>query len=84
MTQTCTTSIRLDASLAHKLDDAAAKLHRRKSDIIVHAIEEYLERHTAELLSEDAQHQSMLATRRDAADEAERWESAHDESGWRP
>jgi len=82
MAQTCTTSIRLDQSLAHKLDDAAAKLHRRKNGIIVHAIEEYLERHAGELLCEEAQHQSLLAARLDSASEVETWESAHDESGW--
>jgi len=83
MAQTCTTSIRLDESLAHKLDDAVIKLHRRKNGIIVHAIEEYLERHAAELLCEDAQRQSLLATRLDTGnDEAAQWESAHDESGW--
>jgi len=82
MAQTCTTSIRLDENLAHKLDDAAAKLHRRKNGIIVHAIEEYLERHAAELLREDAARQSLIAARLDSADEVELWESAHDASGW--
>jgi len=83
MSPTCTTSIRLDVALAHRLDDAAAKLKRRKNGIIVHAIEEYLETHADELLKDDARRQSLLAKRMDAADEATLWESAQDDSGWR-
>jgi len=84
MAQTCTTSIRMDESLAHKLDDAAAKLKRRKNGIIVHAIEEYLEKHADELLKEDAERQSLLARRADAGDEGELWQAAHDDRGWQP
>jgi len=82
MAQTCTTSIRLDETLASRLNDAAAKLHRRKNGIIVHAIEEYLEKHAGELLQDEARQQSLLACRMDASDEAELWEAAHDETGW--
>ncbi|MDT8377222.1 MAG: ribbon-helix-helix domain-containing protein [Mariprofundaceae bacterium] len=82
MGQTCTTSIRLDKSLAHRLDDAAARLHRRKNGIIVRAIEEYLEKHADTLLQEEARKQSLLASSQDCANEDELWESAHDDSGW--
>jgi len=82
MAQTCTTSIRLDEALASRLDDAAARLHRRKNGIIVHAIEEYLEKHAGDLLQDEASQQSLLASRMDAAEEAELWEAAHDETGW--
>jgi len=82
MAQSCTTSIRIDERLAHRLDDAAAKLHRRKNGIIVHAIEEYLDSHAADLLKEEAREQSLLASRMDLADKDEAWEHSHDTSGW--
>ncbi len=41
MAQTCTTGIRIDEQLAHRFDDAASRLHRRKNGIIVLAIEEF-------------------------------------------
>ncbi|NWF39482.1 ribbon-helix-helix protein, CopG family [Mariprofundus sp. NF] len=82
MGQTCTTSIRLDESLAHRLDDAAARLHRRKNGIIVRAIEEYLEKHSDTLLQEEARKQSLLVSSQDGVNEDELWESAHDDSGW--
>lgn len=82
MGQTCTTSIRLDKSLAHRLDDAAARLHRRKNGIIVRAIEEYLEKHSDTLLQEEARKQSLLVSSQDGVNEDELWESAHDNSGW--
>jgi len=82
MAQTCTTSIRLDESLASRLSNAATKLHRRKNGIIVLAIEEYLDKHADELLQDEARQQSLLACRMDSSDEAELWEAAHDETGW--
>jgi len=82
MAQSCTTSIRIDKRLAHRLDDAAAKLHRRKNGIIVHAIEEYLDSHAADLLKEEAREQSLLASRMDLADEGEAWEHSRDTNGW--
>lgn len=82
MAQTCTTSIRMDEQLAHRLDAAAAKLHRRKNGIIVHAIEEYLDRNSAILLQEEARQQSMLASQLDAAAENIAWEDSHDDTGW--
>lgn len=82
MAQTCTTSIRMDEQLAHRLDDAAAKLHRRKNGIIIHAIEEYLDNNAKELLQEEARQQSLLASKLDAMDENRAWEESHDEAGW--
>ena len=82
MAHTCITSIRMDERLARRLDDAAARLHRRKNGIIIHAIEEYLDNHAADLLREDARKQSLLASRMDSADEGEAWESSHDTNGW--
>jgi len=82
MARTSTTSIRLDETLASRLDDAAAKLHRRKNGIIVRAIEEYLERHTDDLLRDEARRQSLLASRYQADAETDDWETAHDQSDW--
>jgi len=83
MAQTCTTSIRMDERLAHRLEDAAVKLHRRKSGIIVHAIEEYLDNHACDLLGKEAKEQSILASRMDKINETQAWEdSSHDISGW--
>jgi len=81
MAQTCTASIRMDAQLAHRLEDAAVKLHRRKNGIIVRAIEEYLDSHAEDLLTEEARAQSLLASQKDSADD-EAWEQSHDRSGW--
>lgn len=81
MAQTCTTSIRMDEQLAHRLEDAAAKLHRRKNGIIVRAIEEYLDSHTEDLLKDEARAQSLLASRAECSD-GEAWEQSHDRSGW--
>jgi len=82
MAQTCTTSIRMDEQLAQRLEDAAAKLHRRKSGIIVHAIEEYLDSHAPDLLKEEAKAQSLLSKQMDLAGEDEAWEDVHDTRGW--
>ena len=82
MAQTCTTSIRMDEQLAQRLNDAAAKLHRRKNGIIVHAIVDYLDRHAELFLREEAAQQSLLASRLDASEEIDGWESSHDSSGW--
>jgi hypothetical protein len=72
----------MDEQLAHRLEDAAAKLHRRKSGIIVHAIEEYLDNHAPDLLGEEARVQSLLASQMDLAGEGEAWGDAHDTRGW--
>ncbi len=70
--------------MAHRLDDAAAKLHRRKNGIIIHTIEEYLDKNAAKLLQEEAQKQSLRTNQLDAMDENSAWEDSHDEMGRHP
>jgi len=82
MAKTLTTSIRMDGSLAHRLKDAAAKLHMRKNGIIVRAIEEYLDKHSDNLLKEEARKQSLLANHLDSTSECEAWEQSHEAGGW--
>ncbi|MDQ6957658.1 MAG: hypothetical protein Q9M24_00945 [Mariprofundaceae bacterium] len=82
MPKTLTTSIRIDGTLAHRLKDAAAKLHMRKNGIIVRAIEEYLDKHSDNLLKGEARKQSLLVSRLDSADESKAWEQSHEASGW--
>jgi len=83
MIRTFTTSIRMDGSLAHRLQNAAAKLHMRKNGIIVRAIEEYLDKHSDTLLQEEAKQQSLRVSRLDSAEECEAWEQSHEADGWR-
>lgn len=83
MTKTLITNIRMNIALAHRLKDAAAKLHMRKNGIIVRAIEEYLDKHFDNLLKEEARRQSLLVNRLDSTDECEAWEYSHEASGWR-
>jgi len=71
----------MDEHLAHRLEAASAKLHRRKNGIIVRAIEEYLDSHTEDLLKDEARAQSLLVSRAEClGDDA--WEQSHDRSGW--
>ncbi|MDX8409269.1 MAG: hypothetical protein R8J84_04385 [Mariprofundales bacterium] len=82
MGQRCTTQIQMDEQLAHRLDAAAAKLHRRKSGIIVHAIETYLDQYADVLNIDKAREQSLLTNRLDKSDEVAAWEALHDTHGW--
>jgi len=77
-----TTSIRMDGALAHRLKDAASKLHMRKNGIIVRAIEEYLDKHSNNLLKEEARKQSLLVNRLDPTGECKAWEQSHEAGGW--
>jgi len=73
----------MDEALAHRLEDAAAKLHMRKNGIIVRAIEEYLDKHSDNLLKEEACKQSLRVSRLDSADECEAWGQSHEAIGWK-
>jgi len=82
MPKTLTTSIRMDGALAHRLKDASSKLNMRKNGIIVRAIEEYLDKHSDNLLKGEARKQSLLASRLDSTDECKAWEQSHEAGGW--
>ncbi len=53
----------MDVALAHRPKDAGAKLHMRKNGVVVRAIEEYLDKHSDNLLKEEARKQSLFANR---------------------
>ena len=77
-----TTSIRLSPELRERLDRTARRLHRGKSWLITHALEQYLARQETGELREEARRQSELASTAAWADET-RWESDVDERDWR-
>lgn len=58
-----TTSVRLEANLATRLERAASRLSRGKNWIISKALEEYLAKVNQEGLAEEARRQSRMAAR---------------------
>jgi len=77
-----TTSIRIQARLAARLERAATRLSRGKSWIITRALEEYLAKVGQDTLTAEARRQSLLASRgRANADSF--WNDHGDLSGWK-
>lgn len=76
------TSIRIQARLAARLERAAARLSRGKSWVVARALEQYLAMPGSSKLIEQARRQSRLASRgRSRSDSF--WADHGDLSGWK-
>jgi predicted DNA-binding protein len=69
-----TTSIRLDAQLARRLEKTASRLSRGKNWVIARAIEEYLARVNRDDLAAEARRQSLLLARAERRKGDDFWE----------
>lgn len=78
-----TTSIRLSARLAARLEQAAARLSREKDWIVANALEDYLGKLSGEELVQEARRQSLLASRKRPRKSEAFWASAADTSEWK-
>ena len=78
-----TTSIRLDPSLASRLERAAARLSRGKNWIVSSALREYLEKIDRDDLAAEARRQSILVSRRRSRKEDAAWADTTDTGGWK-
>ena len=76
-----TSSFRLPDELRTRLDRFVRQSKRRKNWIIVHALEDYLDRHEALSLAAEARRQSLLGSKKPQADE-DAWASVADTTGW--
>ena len=76
-----TSSFRLPDELRTRLDRFLRRSKRRKNWIIVHALEDYLDRHEARSLAAEARRQSLLASEGPRAED-DAWASVADTSGW--
>lgn len=76
-----TTSIRLPPKLRNQLDQASHNLHRGKNWIICRALEDYLMKLDRRKFIEEAQRQSLLASKMDNKENAP-WDQEADDSGW--
>lgn len=79
---TTTTSVRLPAALQAQLARAVRSLHKRKSWIIIHALEMYLETLQTKSFAKEARRQSLLAAKLDDPEETQFWEDNSDTTGW--
>jgi predicted transcriptional regulator len=70
-----TSSFRISDELKARLEETARRLQKGKNWILNRALEEYLARHSATNLREEARRQSLLASRKRGKDQ-ELWESA--------
>lgn len=79
-----TTSVRLPASLQTQLQRAVRALHKRKSWIIVHALEIYLEKLQSKSLAVEARRQSLrISKSKKGKEDADFWEEQTDTTGWK-
>lgn len=78
-----TTSVRLDQSLARRLEREAARLSRGKNWIISKALEEFLSKRSGEEFLAEARRQSLRASRKRNRREEAFWETAADARGWK-
>ena len=76
------TSIRIQARLAARLERAATRLSRGKSWIITRALEEYLAKVGQDTLAAEARRQSLLASRGSAKADSF-WNDHGNLSGWK-
>lgn len=77
-----TSSFRIDQTLSARLDGAARALGKNRNWVIIHALEEYLDRVSLENLAEEARRQSLLAAASEGEDAA-LWSGIADTRGWR-
>lgn len=82
MNKGITTSIRLTPQLRQQLDYLSHSLHRGKNWIVIHALQEFIERNNHTLLAEEAKRQSLLASQYKANEDEEIWEENVDTTGW--
>ncbi len=83
MSRSVTTSIRLTADLRLQLDHAAQRLHRGKNWLVSQALIEYLAKLGEAKLVNEAQRQSLLASKADRAnEESDMWGDNQDDTGW--
>ena len=76
-----TSSFRLSDELRIRLDRFVRQSKHRKNRVIVHAIEDYLDRHEARSLAAEARRQSLLASEGPRSED-EAWASLADTTGW--
>lgn len=77
-----TTSIRLTPELRQQLDYLSHSLHRGKNWIVIHALQEFIERNNYTLLAEEAKRQSLLASQYETNEDEATWEENIDITGW--
>ncbi len=78
-----TTSIRLDTSLAARLEQAASRLSRGKNWIVTSALQAYLEKLDRGDLAAEARRQSALVSRCRRRKEDTAWADTADTAGWK-
>lgn len=83
MKSSVTTSIRLEASLAARLERAASQISRGKNWIVTSALKDYLERLDRSDLATEARRQSLLASRHRQRKEDTAWADSTDTTGWK-
>ncbi len=76
-----TSSFRLPDELRIRLERFARQSKRPKNWIIVHALEDYLDRHEARSLAAEARRQSLLASEGPRSED-EAWAALRDTTGW--
>ncbi|MBP9692571.1 MAG: hypothetical protein KBD90_04485 [Alphaproteobacteria bacterium] len=77
-----TTSIRLTPELRQQLDYLSRSLHRGKNWIVIHALQEFIQKNNYTFLAEEAKRQSLLASRYETNEDEEIWEKNIDITGW--
>ena len=83
MSNSVTTSIRLDSVLRNRLEQASRILHRGKNWIISHALEEYLKKINNRDFIVEAHRQCQLVNMAENKKIDDVWENIADVSGWK-